>query len=87
MKGLSILDQHINTTLAQRLTIQVISAEPQHGLTEFFGGERNCLLKKQVRRVFLLPYLKIVSIFIQKPCKEGRVCEFWALRAVFRCVS
>lgn len=52
MKGLLILDQHINTMLAQRLMIRVINAEPQLGLTECFGGERNCLLKKQVRRVF-----------------------------------
>lgn len=54
MKGLLILDQHINMTLGQRLTIQVTNAEPQLGLTEFFGGERNCLLKKQVRRLFSL---------------------------------
>lgn len=54
MKGLLILDQHINMTLGQRLTIQVTNAEPQRGLTEFFGGERNCLLKKQVRRLFSL---------------------------------
>jgi len=32
--------------------IQVISAEPQLGLTECFGGERNCLLKKQVSWIF-----------------------------------
>lgn len=87
MKGLSILDQHINTTLAQRLTIQVISAEPQPGLTEFFGGERNCLLKKQVCRVFSPSLFENNSIFVQKPCKEEGVCELWALRAVFRCVS
>lgn len=52
MKGLLILDRHINMMLAQRLMIQVISAELQLGLIECFGGERNCLLKKQVRRIF-----------------------------------
>lgn len=52
MKGLLILDQHINMMLAQRLMIQVTSAELQLGLTECFGGERNCLLKKQVCRIF-----------------------------------
>lgn len=68
MKGLLILDQHINMMLAQRLMIQVISAELQLGLIECFGGERNCLLKKQVRRIFppfLLLYLKVGLDFIQ----------------------
>lgn len=62
MKGLLILDQHINTMLARRLMIQVISAEPQRGLTECFGGERNYPLKKQVCRILL--YLKVVLEFI-----------------------
>lgn len=47
--------------LGRRLTIQVTSAEPQLGLTEFFGGERNYLLKKQVCRLFSLPLFENVE--------------------------
>lgn len=54
MKEQSILDQPINMMLAQKLMIQAISAEPLLGQTECFGGERNCLLIKQVCRVFLI---------------------------------